>query len=51
MTMKKMVGYDKGLADNLQDLLNAVVIQAAEDYRVASVKLMLDPESRKWKNF
>ena len=31
MTMKKMVGYDKGLADNLQDLLNAVVIQAAED--------------------
>ena len=49
MTMKKIVGYDKGLADNIQDLLNAVVIQAAEDFRDYSVKLMLNPQSREWK--
>lgn len=47
--MKKIVGYDKGLADNIQDLLNAVVIQAAEDFRDYSVNLMLNPKSREWK--
>ena len=43
--MKKIAGYDKGLADNIQDLLNAVVIQAAEDFRDISVKLLADPEN------
>jgi hypothetical protein len=33
--------YFRGL---MQDLLNAVVIQAAEDYREYSVKLLLSPE-------
>ena len=47
--MKKIVGYDKGLADNIQDLLNAVVIQAAEDFRYYSVRLILNPKSREWK--
>ena len=47
--MKKCVNYDKGLADNIQDLLNAVVIQAAEDFRDCSVNLMLNPKSKEWK--
>ena len=47
--MKKCVNYDKGIADNIQDLLNAVVIQAAEDFRYYSVRLILNPKSREWK--
>ena len=37
--------FDKVLADIIQDLLNAVVIQAAEDFRDISVKLLMDPEN------
>lgn len=36
--------YYKELAENIQDLLNAVVIRAAEDFREYSVKLLQNPE-------
>lgn len=41
----RKVNPNLNLRRNVEDLLNAVVIQAADDYRESAVKLMMEPEN------